>query len=87
VRGVVLGGLSLPTFHAMGVLFHVLYPLLTGYPTAMYTPQAPAPPIVTAPDVALRALKDVGANIVLVAPAFLEVGWSGCGVQRRMLNV
>jgi hypothetical protein len=60
----------------MGMLFHLLYPLLTGYPTAMYRPRFPSPPVVTAPDVALASLRSVGADIVFVVPAFLEVSRS-----------
>jgi hypothetical protein len=70
---IVLGGLSLPTFHAMGMLCHLLYPLFTGYPTAMYQPQSPRPPVVTGPQIAMNALRRVGANFIFVVPAFLEV--------------
>jgi hypothetical protein len=79
----IFGGLSLPTFHAQGVLFHLLYPLLSGWPTAMYAPQAPAPPVVTSPDVALAALQAVRADVVLVAPTFLEVGYLGWHVSAQ----
>jgi hypothetical protein len=59
----------------MGMLFHLLYPLMTGYATAMYAPCFPKPPVVTSPDVALQGLRKVQANIVFVVPAFLEVSF------------
>ncbi len=65
----------LPTFHTMAFLNQLLPPLANGTPCALFTPQAPKPPIVPTPQNVLEVTKVTGSDAFLLIPAFLEVSF------------
>ena len=69
------GVMPLPTFHAFGIQLQLLSPLMSGFPIGIYTPKAPAPPIVPSPQNILDACKAVGVTSLPMVPALLEA-WS-----------
>jgi hypothetical protein len=56
----------------MGIIFHLLLPIMTGKPGAMFAPMHPDPPQVTSPMSILEAIKAVGATAVVTVPSVLE---------------
>lgn len=75
-RELLLGAMSLPSFHAMGIFLQLFYPLFTGRPTAIFAPAYPRPPVVVSPDSTIQAMKQTNVNITIVVPSFLEVSTS-----------
>ena len=73
----------LPTFHTMGMYQQVYSPLATGYPVAMFTPQArprghpghQALPVAPTPEITLEVARRIGCDAALVIPSFLEVSF------------
>lgn len=72
-REIIFGTMALPSFHAMGVYSQLFYPLFTGRPSAIFTPQYPHLPAVSSPGAALTAMKQTKTNVVFVVPTFFEV--------------
>ena len=72
-RRVIYAGLSLPTFHAMGMIVQLMYPLLSGCPVVLFAPQWPAPPVVPHLQNTLRIARLCGCTAMSVVPSFLEV--------------
>lgn len=77
-REITFGVMALPSFHMMGIYSHVFYPLFTGRPIAIFAPTYPQPPVVSAPDVALKAMRQTKSNVIFVVPTFLEVRVCPC---------
>jgi hypothetical protein len=63
----------LPGFHCMGFFWQLLYPLVTGNPVAIFTPQHPNPPIIPTPSLLLESFIQSNVKAAFVVPAFLEV--------------
>jgi hypothetical protein len=64
---------GMPSFHTMGVIFQLIYPLYTGRPAANFTPTYPRPPTITTPETVLEALEALKPNYAFVVPSLLEV--------------
>jgi hypothetical protein len=56
-------------------MMQLIFPLITGRPTALFEPQYPQPPTMATPTTILKALQATNANVVAVVPSMLEVGW------------
>lgn len=65
--------MSVVTFHSMGILFQVVYPLMSSQPITLFEPQWPAPPIVPNPRNTVEAGRLTGATGLIATPSFLEV--------------
>ncbi|KAJ3528253.1 hypothetical protein NM688_g8022 [Phlebia brevispora] len=71
--GLRVGPMALPAFHTFGIYTQIYTPLVSGISVALFTPQAPASPVVPNPQVVLEVAKTVGCNILIAVPAFLEI--------------
>ncbi|KIP12212.1 hypothetical protein PHLGIDRAFT_508051 [Phlebiopsis gigantea 11061_1 CR5-6] len=67
------GAMGLPTFHGMGFLLQVTYPLAVGREVVVYPPQYPAPPVVARPENVYEAAKATECTALLALPSF---AWS-----------
>ncbi|KAI0079020.1 acetyl-CoA synthetase-like protein, partial [Panus rudis PR-1116 ss-1] len=65
--------MTLPTFHTMGFYLQVFTPMVSGVPVAIYTPQAPAPPVIPTPQNVFDVAKLTGCTGIPVVPSYLEV--------------
>ncbi|KAH8078746.1 hypothetical protein BXZ70DRAFT_658621 [Cristinia sonorae] len=65
--------MALPTFHAIGVVGQVVLPLASGIPIAIFTPQAPAPPILPNPKNMLEVARVTGCDAMAAVPIFIEM--------------
>lgn len=72
-QGLRFGAMGLPTFHAMGMLLQLSYPLSTGNEVVVYTPQFPAPPVVPHPQNIYEVALTTGCTALLALPSFVEV--------------
>ena len=73
--------MAVPTFHSMGILFQVVYPLMSSQPITLFEPQWPAPPVVPNMRNTIEAGRLTGATGVIATPSFLEVNVAGsCNV-------
>lgn len=70
--------MGLPTFHAMGMLLQLSYPLSTGNEVVVYTPQFPAPPVVPHPQNIYEVALTTGCTALLALPSFVEVRRRHC---------
>ncbi|KAH9928993.1 hypothetical protein B0H21DRAFT_700203 [Amylocystis lapponica] len=66
------GAMALPPFHTIGLCYQLLVPLLSGYPSALFAPCAPAPPVVPNTENILEASRITGVTALLNVPTFLE---------------
>ena len=66
--------MGLPTFHALGFLLQVCYPMCTGKPVVVHAPQYPSPPTVAHPQNILEVARMAQCTALVVLPSFLEVG-------------
>ena len=57
----------------MGIFLQVLDPLTTGQPVALFTPQAPLPPVIPTADKILNLSRVTNCNAIPSVPAFVEV--------------
>ena len=71
------GVMPLPTFHAFGIQLQLLSPLMSGFPIGIYTPKAPAPPIVPSPQNILDACKAVGSGLTPEPAAMADLKAEG----------
>ncbi|KAJ3543082.1 hypothetical protein NM688_g5900 [Phlebia brevispora] len=71
-RRVRYAAMPLPTFHAMGVLAQLVYPLMSSQPITLFEPQWPGPPIVPNIRNTLEISKLANCNGLMIAPAFVE---------------
>ena len=65
--------MGLPTFHAMGLLLQVTYPLSVGREVVVYAPQYPAPPVVPHPQNVYEVSKLADCTAMLALPSYVEV--------------
>ena len=65
--------MSMPTFHTMGMLLHLAYPLSTGNEVVVYTPQHPAPPVIAHPQSTYAVCKAMRCDALIALPSFVEV--------------
>lgn len=66
-------GMGAPTFHAMGMLLQLTYPLSTGREVVIYTPQYPAPPVVPHPQNVYEVSKLAQCTALSATPSFVDV--------------
>ncbi|EKM52251.1 uncharacterized protein PHACADRAFT_260494 [Phanerochaete carnosa HHB-10118-sp] len=71
-RDVRFGAMAPPTFHSMGLLLQLTYPLATGREVVIYTPQDPAPPVVPHPQNVYEVAKLAKCTALLAMPSFVE---------------
>lgn len=64
--------MGLPTFHGMGFLLQVTYPLAMGREVVVYPPQYPAPPVVAHAQNVYEAAKATECTALLALPSFVE---------------
>ncbi|KIP12187.1 hypothetical protein PHLGIDRAFT_62555 [Phlebiopsis gigantea 11061_1 CR5-6] len=69
------GAVGLPTFHSMGLVLQIFYPLCTSRPVAVFTPQYPAPPLTPNAKAVIEACKLTGCQGLVAPPSFIE-SWS-----------
>ncbi|GJE98682.1 putative NRPS-like protein biosynthetic cluster [Phanerochaete sordida] len=74
-RDVLYAAMGLPTFHAMGLLLQLTYPLSVGREVVVYTPQYPEPPVVPHPQNVYEVSKLAGCTAMLALPSYVEA-WS-----------
>ena len=67
------GAMGLPSFHAMGLLLQLTFPLATGREVVVYTPQWPAPPVVAHPQNVYEVAKLMKCTALLALPSYIEV--------------
>ncbi|KIP12189.1 hypothetical protein PHLGIDRAFT_371020 [Phlebiopsis gigantea 11061_1 CR5-6] len=72
VRGLRFGAMGMPTFHTMGMLLHLAYPLSTGNEVVVYTPQHPAPPVIAHPQSTYAVCKAMRCDALMALPSFVE---------------
>lgn len=63
----------LPPFHTLGVQWHLLIPLVYGDAIALFTPQAPNPPIVPNYENVFEASRITQCTGLAAVPSMLEV--------------
>ena len=61
----------LPPFHAMGILWLLTVPLIHGDAVALFTPQAPNPPLVPNPENVLEASRVTQCDGLVTVPSML----------------
>ncbi|KAI0942043.1 putative NRPS-like protein biosynthetic cluster [Taiwanofungus camphoratus] len=73
-RAIRWGCMALPPFHTMGLTAQLYAPLVSGQPTALFTPRAPvsAPPIVPTPQNTIETARKTGITAIESVPAFVE---------------
>ncbi|TCD62140.1 hypothetical protein EIP91_007292 [Steccherinum ochraceum] len=64
---------ALPPFHSIGMVGHMLVPLVSGLPVAHFTPQAPAPPVLPNPQNMIEGCRITGCNAMSAVPIFIEM--------------
>ena len=67
------GAMGLPTFHSMGLILQVFFPLATSHAVAVFAPQYPSPPIVSSPKSILDVAKITKCEGLIAPPSFVEV--------------
>ena len=67
------GAMGLPTFHTIGLLLQLTYPLSTGREVIVNTPQWPAPPVVAHPQNVYEVAKLAKCTALFALPSFLQV--------------
>lgn len=72
-RGIRFGTMGLPSFHAMGLVMQLCYPLVCCQPVAVYAPQYPAPPVVPSPQNIYEIGKMTKCGGLSAVPSMLEV--------------
>lgn len=72
-RDLTWGGMALPTFHTIAIVVQLLVPLATGHAVGLYTPMAPAPPVVPTPANLMEACKITGISAITIVPSIIEV--------------
>ena len=72
-RTVRFGAMGLPTFHSMGLLLQMFFPLCSSQAVAVFTPQHPEPPVVPTPVNIYEACKATKSEGVIATPSFIEV--------------
>lgn len=77
-RGVRWATMHLPPFHAMGVIFTFLIPLMSGLAVAVYPPQYPEPPVVPSPENILEVCRATRCTAMISVPSMLEVSPTAC---------
>lgn len=65
--------MAVPTFHGIGITAQVLTPFVTGFPVALFTPLAPAPPVLPNPKNMIDVAIATGCNAMVSVPVFIEV--------------
>ncbi len=65
--------MTLPQFHAMGIGFQIIYPIVSAQSVSLFAPQYPAPPVVPHPQNTLEVCKLTCSTALTVVPSFLEV--------------
>ena len=65
--------MGLPTFHGMGLLLQLAFPLAFCKEVAVYTPQDPAPPVIPHAQNVYEVSKMMGCNAVFALPSYVEV--------------
>lgn len=68
-----IGGMGLPSFHGMGLLLQLAYPLISGREAVVFAPQDPAPPIVPHPRNVYEVSKKTGCTALVALPSYVEV--------------
>ncbi|CCM01374.1 uncharacterized protein FIBRA_03424 [Fibroporia radiculosa] len=66
--------MMLPSFHMLGVVTQLLFPLATGYPNVLFPPRTHLGelPVIPTPDNTLEAIQKSSFTMLIVVPAFLE---------------
>ncbi|EKM51562.1 uncharacterized protein PHACADRAFT_127221 [Phanerochaete carnosa HHB-10118-sp] len=64
--------MALPSFHALGMMQHLFYPLTSGEGTVVYTPQYPAAPTVAHPQSMYELAKLSKCSAISLVPSVLE---------------
>lgn len=70
---IVFGAMGLPSFHAIGLLLQLTYPLAMGRGVVVYTPQYPDPPILPHAQNMYEVAKMTRCNGIFAVPAFIQV--------------
>ncbi|GJE96032.1 acetyl-CoA synthetase-like protein [Phanerochaete sordida] len=69
------GAMGLPTFHGMGILFQLCYPLCSSQAVVVNAPQYPDPPIFPNPQSMYELCRMAECTAVIALPSFIE-DWS-----------
>lgn len=69
--------MHLPPFHAMGVIFQYLIPLMSGLAVALYPPQSPEPPVVPSIENVVQACRTTRCTALISVPSMIEVCFPG----------
>ena len=65
--------MGLPTFHGMGILFQLCYPLCSSQAVVVNAPQYPDPPVFPNPQSMYELCKTAECTAVIALPSFIEV--------------
>ena len=76
--------MGLPTFHGMGLLLHLTYPLVVGRGVVVYTPQDPAPPVIAHAQNVYEVSKLAGCNGIFALPTYVEVRIHPCRTDHHI---
>lgn len=68
--------MGLPTFHGMGILFQLCYPLCSSQAVVVNASQYPDPPVFPNPQSMYDLCKMTECSAVIALPSFIEVGLS-----------
>ncbi|KAH9951150.1 hypothetical protein B0H21DRAFT_855734, partial [Amylocystis lapponica] len=71
-HGLHWGVMAIPPFHAIGIGFQLLAPLVSARATALFAPCEPTPPVVPSSENTLAAARATRVNALLNVPTFVE---------------
>lgn len=67
------GAMGLPTFHGMGILLQLCFPLCTAQDVVVFAPQYPAPPVIPHHRNIYEACSSSGCDALIALPSYVEV--------------
>ncbi|KDN39667.1 hypothetical protein RSAG8_08695, partial [Rhizoctonia solani AG-8 WAC10335] len=79
----IVGTMTLPTFHCMGLILQVLAPIYVGYTQLLFAP--PRVPAMPSPTSTLEAIANVKCAYLICVPAFLEA-WANDDRAKSVLK-
>ena len=80
---IVYGGMGLPTFHAMGFMVQLAFPLATGREVAVFAPQDPASPVIPNAQNVFESSRMSECSAIFAPPSFIEVRINASVALRR----
>lgn len=72
-RSIRWAAMAFPPFHAMGIMWQLFAPLVSGDAVAVFAPQAPNPPIIPNAENMLEVGRITGYDGLVTVPSMLEV--------------